>query len=100
MKMRPVQMNLPKVLVLAALVSWASLVSTALAFSRADYANALDKSILFYDLQRSGKLPNWQRLTWRGNSGLADGSSRNVQYNSITPFILALKLFCTMNCSL
>jgi endoglucanase len=95
-------MNLHNVLVLAALVSWASLVSTALAFSRADYANALDKSILFYDLQRSGKLPSWQRLTWRGNSGLADGSSRNVLSckNSIPAFILALKLFCTMDCSL
>lgn len=65
------------VLVLAALV-WASLVTAALAFTKADYASALDKSILFFDLQRSGKLPRWQRLTWRGDSGLNDGRSNNV----------------------
>jgi hypothetical protein len=68
--------------VVAALV-WASLVSTALAFSRADYASALDKSILFFDLQRSGRLPSWQRLKWRGNSGLNDGRNQGV-YISIT----------------
>lgn len=69
------------VLVLAALV-WASLISVALAFSRADYANALDKSILFFDLQRSGPLPRWQRLRWRGNSGLNDGRNQGVStYN-------------------
>lgn len=64
-------------LLLAALV-WTSLVSTTLAFTTAQYSSALDKSILFYDLQRSGKLPNWQRLRWRGNSGLNDGRSNGV----------------------
>ena len=64
-------------LVVAALV-WASLVSVALAFSRAEYASALDKSILFFDLQRSGRLPSWQRLKWRGNSGLNDGRNQGV----------------------
>ena len=65
------------VLVLAALV-WASLVSVALALSRAQYASALDKSILFFDLQRSGRLPSWQRLRWRGDSGLNDGRAQGV----------------------
>lgn len=64
-------------LVVAAVV-WASLVSTVLAFSAADYNNALGKSILFYDLQRSGRLPRWQRLRWRGNSALNDGRSQGV----------------------
>ncbi|PIN07647.1 Cellulase [Handroanthus impetiginosus] len=38
-----------------------------------DYAEALSKSILFFEGQRSGYLPADQRLTWRGHSGLGDG---------------------------
>jgi hypothetical protein len=64
-------------LVVAAVV-WSSLVSTVLAFSAADYNSALGTSILFYDLQRSGSLPTWQRLRWRGNSALNDGRSQGV----------------------
>ncbi|XP_010251913.1 PREDICTED: endoglucanase 1-like isoform X2 [Nelumbo nucifera] len=43
-----------------------------------DYYNALEKSILFFEGQRSGKLPSNQHLTWRGDSGLSDGSSYHV----------------------
>ncbi|KAL6004291.1 Esterase/lipase/thioesterase [Asimina triloba] len=43
-----------------------------------DYADALEKSILFFEGQRSGKLPANQRLTWRGGSGLSDGSHDHV----------------------
>jgi Glycosyl hydrolase family 9 len=45
-----------------------------------NYADALEKSILFFEGQRSGKLPSGQRMTWRGNSGLSDGSTDNVPY--------------------
>ncbi|KAL2477039.1 Endoglucanase 24 [Forsythia ovata] len=38
-----------------------------------DYADALSKSILFFEGQRSGNLPQDQRIAWRGNSGLGDG---------------------------
>ncbi|KAJ6961067.1 hypothetical protein NC652_000936 [Populus alba x Populus x berolinensis] len=48
------------------------------AFTSQDYANALEKSILFFEGQRSGKLPSNQRLTWRGDSGLSDGSTYHV----------------------
>ncbi|GAV88896.1 Glyco_hydro_9 domain-containing protein [Cephalotus follicularis] len=48
------------------------------AFTSQDYANALEKSILFFEGQRSGKLPANQRLNWRGDSGLSDGSSYHV----------------------
>ncbi|KAI8546119.1 hypothetical protein RHMOL_Rhmol07G0091500 [Rhododendron molle] len=48
------------------------------AFTSQDYSDALEKSILFYEGQRSGKLPPDQRLKWRGDSGLSDGSSNNV----------------------
>ncbi|GMN31278.1 hypothetical protein TIFTF001_003182 [Ficus carica] len=48
------------------------------AFTSTDYSTALEKSILFFEGQRSGKLPSDQRLTWRGDSGLSDGSSYHV----------------------
>ncbi|CAN8276615.1 unnamed protein product [Cochlearia groenlandica] len=41
--------------------------------SHHDYYDALTKSILFFEGQRSGYLPNDQRMTWRRNSGLSDG---------------------------
>ncbi|KAF3336134.1 endoglucanase 1-like protein [Carex littledalei] len=43
-----------------------------------NYADALEKSILFFEAQRSGQLPANQRVTWRGNSGLSDGSAHQV----------------------
>ncbi|CAN1217867.1 Endoglucanase 17 [Linum perenne] len=46
--------------------------------SRHNYKDALSKSILFFEGQRSGKLPHSQRMKWRGNSGLSDGSTANV----------------------
>lgn len=39
-----------------------------------DYGEALSKSILFFEGQRSGKLPPTQRMTWRKDSALQDGS--------------------------
>lgn len=38
-----------------------------------NYGEALQKSILFYELQRSGKLPETTRSNWRGDSCLNDG---------------------------
>lgn len=43
-----------------------------------DYGTALTKSILFYEAQRSGKLPTNQRIKWRGDSGLNDGKNEGV----------------------
>jgi len=44
-----------------------------------NYADALDKALLFFEAQRSGKLPaGQQRVTWRGDSGLSDGSAAGV----------------------
>lgn len=50
----------------------------SLAFTSQEYQEALEKSILFFEGQRSGKLPSNQRLTWRADSGLSDGSSYHV----------------------
>lgn len=38
-----------------------------------NYGEALQKSLLFYELQRSGDLPEQTRSNWRGDSGLEDG---------------------------
>ncbi|KAG7552547.1 Six-hairpin glycosidase superfamily [Arabidopsis thaliana x Arabidopsis arenosa] len=43
-----------------------------------DYGDALNKSILFFEGQRSGKLPTNQRVKWRADSALSDGASANV----------------------
>ncbi|TYG36062.1 hypothetical protein ES288_D13G034300v1 [Gossypium darwinii] len=40
-----------------------------------DYSDALSKSILFFEGQRSGVLPRDQRMKWREHSGLSDGRS-------------------------
>lgn len=39
-----------------------------------NYAEALQKSIYFYECQRSGMLPANNRVEWRGPSGLNDGA--------------------------
>ncbi|KAM5572349.1 endoglucanase 20-like [Rosa sericea] len=46
--------------------------------SAIDYEDALGKSILFFEGQRSGKLPTTQRVTWRGDSALSDGQLEGV----------------------
>ncbi|KAL0727195.1 hypothetical protein Bca4012_023288 [Brassica carinata] len=43
-----------------------------------DYGDALNKSILFFEGQRSGKLPVNQRVLWRADSALSDGKPDNV----------------------
>lgn len=52
-----------------------------------NYKDALTKSILFFEGQRSGKLPPNQRMTWRSNSGLSDGSALNVNHTTFFGFI-------------
>lgn len=39
-----------------------------------NYGEALQKSLMFYEFQKSGKLPDNQRNNWRGDSALKDGS--------------------------
>ncbi|MGB3614102.1 MAG: glycoside hydrolase family 9 protein, partial [Elainellaceae cyanobacterium] len=43
-----------------------------------NYGEALQKSLLFYDAQRSGPLPDDSRIEWRGDSALADGADVGV----------------------
>lgn len=43
-----------------------------------NYAEALQKSFLFYEAQRSGVLPNDNRIEWRGDSAVDDGADVGV----------------------
>ncbi|XP_054816963.1 endoglucanase 8-like [Prosopis cineraria] len=56
--------------------------TTSFMMVRADsshnYGDALTKSILFFEGQRSGKLPPSQRMTWRKDSALNDGSDAHL----------------------
>lgn len=38
-----------------------------------NYAEVMQKAIYFYECQQSGPLPGWNRVEWRGPSGLKDG---------------------------
>uniref|UniRef100_A0A0E0KSB9 Endoglucanase n=1 Tax=Oryza punctata TaxID=4537 RepID=A0A0E0KSB9_ORYPU len=38
------------------------------------YTDALHKALLFFNAQKSGRLPKNNGIKWRGNSGLSDGS--------------------------
>jgi len=53
-----------------------------------DYKDALGKAILFFEGQRSGKLPSNQRVKWRGDSALSDGNSSNVLLLNFFGFFL------------
>ncbi|KAL8505509.1 hypothetical protein ACS0TY_016670 [Phlomoides rotata] len=43
-----------------------------------DYGDALSKSLLYFEAQRSGRLPHNQRVRWRHHSGLTDGLEQGV----------------------
>lgn len=44
-----------------------------------DYGEALSKSLIYFETQRSGRLPHNQRITWRDHSGLTDGLQQGVR---------------------
>lgn len=45
---------------------------TAAASFDANYAQALQKSLYFYECQQANELPDWNRVEWRGNSTMGD----------------------------
>lgn len=66
---------------IAALLSAAALAATAVPFTAAgtasaavtvNYAEALQKSMFFYEVQQCGKLPDWNMVSWRGDSMVTD----------------------------
>ena len=43
-----------------------------------NYGEALQKSILFYEAQQAGDLPEWNRIPWRDDATLNDGADVGV----------------------
>ncbi|RRT83162.1 hypothetical protein B296_00016206 [Ensete ventricosum] len=60
------------------LISFVLLLLLAPTRAAYDYREALSKSLLYFEAQRSGHLPYHQRVTWRGHSGLTDGLEQGV----------------------
>ncbi|KAM3256166.1 hypothetical protein ACQJBY_048968 [Aegilops geniculata] len=60
------------------LIAVLCLVAGARSAAAFNYADALDKAVLFFEAQRSGKLPPGQRVAWRADSALSDGNASNV----------------------
>ncbi|WP_188127062.1 glycoside hydrolase family 9 protein [Actinoplanes lobatus] len=42
------------------------------------YGEVLQKSLLFYEAQVSGKKPAWNRVSWRGDSAMTDGAGAGL----------------------
>ena len=51
---------------------------TQSALGKINFGEALQKSVYFYEAQQSGKLPQWNRVPWRGDSTLDDGIDKNL----------------------
>jgi hypothetical protein len=62
-----------------------------------DYKEVLCNSLLFYEAQRSGKLPPDQKVTWRKDSALNDGSDVGVDLTGGYYDGKATHSLCTQN---
>ncbi len=58
------------------LLTWALL--TPNLFGQYNYAEVLQKSMFFYECQESGELSSDNRVSWRANSALEDGSDNDL----------------------
>jgi endoglucanase len=52
--------------------------TAAISQNSENYGEALQKSILFYEAQQAGKLPAWNRVSWRDDATLEDGKDVGV----------------------
>lgn len=79
----------------AALVAWLAVLLGYVVVVNGDnfsYKEALTKSLIFLEAQRSGKLPPNHRVAWRGDSCLNDGKEANVMYPLFSLFAFHLNL--------
>ena len=58
----------------ACLTAFMALFAPQLFAQTFNYGEALQKSLFFYEAQRSGDLPTTNRVNWRGDSGMQDGA--------------------------
>ncbi|XP_027368592.1 endoglucanase 11-like [Abrus precatorius] len=76
MKKDKVQNNTPSLTLCIALLS---LTTIFLPLCESfNYGQALSQSLLYFESQRSGRLPHNQRVTWRHHSALTDGLEQGV----------------------
>ena len=54
------------------MLSMMATLAAVVAGSDYNYSHVLELSLLFYEAQRSGKLPIDNRISWRGDSALGD----------------------------
>lgn len=79
LRLRFCMMGLSKsIMVVIVVMVMMTVMKMATAEFSANYGDALWKSILFFEGQRSGKLPPSQRMTWRKDSALRDGFDAHV----------------------
>ncbi len=58
-----------------------------------NYGEALQKSFLFYEAQRSGDLPSDNRIPWRGDSALTDGDlNQDGDFNDVVNGVAEIDL--------
>lgn len=66
------------IIIVAWLAVFEGLLVNHVVYGQFNYQEALTKSLIFLEAQRSGKLPPNHRPAWRGDSGLQDGQLANV----------------------
>lgn len=59
-----------------------------------DYGEAMAKTLMFFEAQRSGKLPENQSIKWRGDSGLRDGHLEGVSECGSLFSVFGYGVFC------
>lgn len=74
----------PILLLVCCLVFLQSIVSLRVVKADLNYKDALTKSLIFLEAQRSGKLPPNHRPAWRGDSALDDGQLANVRFSPLS----------------
>ena len=63
----------------AGILAYFPTAATTVAASDYNYAEALQKSMFFYEVQQSGKLPEWNQVPWRADSMVnEDGKETDV----------------------
>jgi hypothetical protein len=65
-------------IIISVLASMFAFMISARAAGTFNYGEALQKSIFFYEAQVSGPKPAWNRVSWRGNSAMADGADHGI----------------------
>ena len=50
------------------LIFTSKIITISSAGKEVNYAEALQKSLFFYEVQQAGVLPEWNEVSWRGDS--------------------------------